>query len=48
MSKANETISHVFQVCPVSHDSKVARHNNIVAKIASHYTKRRWSTLEEA
>ena len=45
--KAHETICHVLQACPISHDSRVVRHNNIAAKIAAHCTKRGWSTLEE-
>ena len=45
--KANETICHILQACPASHDSRVARHNAIASKIASHCTKKGWSTLEE-
>lgn len=42
-----ESLSHVLQGCPVTHFERIARHDEIVRKIAAHTRRKGWHTEVE-
>ncbi|XP_017768902.1 PREDICTED: uncharacterized protein LOC108557038, partial [Nicrophorus vespilloides] len=43
----NESLCHVLQACPLTHGVRIARHNEICAKLADHCRRRGWVVEEE-
>jgi hypothetical protein len=43
----DESIAHVLQTCPLTHGSRIRRHNEVVAKIARHCKTRGWAVEDE-
>ena len=42
-----KTTYHILESCPVTHDARVKRRNEIVEKIAGHHRKTNWGVEVE-
>ncbi|KXZ75771.1 hypothetical protein TcasGA2_TC031700 [Tribolium castaneum] len=43
----DESISHVLQMCPLTHADRIRRHDEVVKKVARHCTSRGWTVEVE-
>lgn len=44
---ANETLCHILQKCPITHSTRIARHDHVVKRIVDHAKIHSWTVLYE-